>query len=102
MSKPDWNIQSSEGALEFISEEYNRLEVFKPDLGERFFEAIEKCFQRLKENPFQFPKKNEIYRKALIPITKKIEYIAYFRMSENDILVDLILSTSSNPDIHPA
>lgn len=48
MSKPGWNIQSSEGALEFISEEYNRQEVLKPDLGERFFEGIAKCFQRLK------------------------------------------------------
>ena len=103
MSDPKWIIDSSDRALDFISEEYNRLEEFRAGLGERFFDKdkIELIYDRIKRNPFEFEAKTSIYRKGLVNVTKKIQYAIYFRLEENQVFVDLILPTSSNPGLHP-
>ena len=41
MSNIPWSIASSDEALEFISDAYNRLEAFREGLGERLFDEIE-------------------------------------------------------------
>ena len=101
MSDPKWIIDSSDRALDFISEEYNRLEEFRAGLGERFFDKVELIYDRIKRNPFEFEAKTSVYRKGLVNVTKKIQYAIYFRLEENQVFVDLILPTSSNPGLHP-
>ena len=91
MSEVSWQALSSDEVLDFLSEEYRRLEAFKPDLGERFFEEVEKFYERLKVNPYAFPAKTEIYRKGLIMVTKRLHYLAYFRLEVPNAYVDLIL-----------
>ena len=56
-----WTIESSNYALDFISEEYNRLEAFKEGLGKRFFEKVEEIYGRIKQNPFEFESKKKQY-----------------------------------------
>ena len=91
MSEVSWQAFSSDDVLDFLSEEYRRLEVFKADLGGRFFEEVEKFYERLKDNPYAFPAKTEIYRKGLIVVTKRLHYLAYFRLVVPHVYVDLIL-----------
>lgn len=102
MSDVNWPVNSSERALDFISEEYNKLETFKEGLGERFFERVEEIYARIKRNPFEFEVKTSIYRKGLANVTKKIQYAIYFRIKDHEIFVDLILPTSTDPDLHPS
>lgn len=102
MSAPNWRIESSHHALDFISEEYNRLESFKEGLGERFFDKVEATFNRIKSNPFEFELKTAIYRKGLVNISKRLQYAIYFRIHTHQVFVDLILPTSIDPDLHPS
>lgn len=97
-----WSVESSEDALEFMSDEYNRLEAFQEGLGERFFESVEKIYQRVKINPWEFEAKTAIYRKALVSVSRKLQYLVYFRVAENHVYVDLILPASTNPERHPS
>ncbi|MEM6801909.1 MAG: hypothetical protein AAF696_10935 [Bacteroidota bacterium] len=102
MSETKWTIISSNKALDFISKEYNKLDNYKDGLGERFYDRVEEVYARIKDNPLQFEKKTEIYRKGLVNVGKKIQYAIYFRIEENEVYVDLILPTSINPDFHPS
>ena len=102
MSEPLWKIESSNHALDFISEEYNRLEGFKEGLGERFFDKVEVIYDRIKQNPFEFESKTSIYRKGLANVTKRLQYAVYFRIHGNQVFVDLILPTSIDPELHPS
>ncbi len=96
-------ISTSDDVLSYISAEYNRLEELREGLGDRFFESVESIYRRTKENPMQFPSITPMYRRALITLTKKLQYALYFRLSgsEPEIFIDLILPTSSDPGIHP-
>ena len=102
MSDIKWTIDSSDRALDFISDEHNRLEAFREGLGERFFEKIEAIYDRIKRNPFEFEAKTSIYRKGLANVTRKLQYAVYFRIEEEVVFVDLILPTSTDPDLHPS
>lgn len=98
----NWIIESSDRALDFISDEYNRLDAFKEGLGERFFDKLEAVYDRMKLNPFIFESKTSIYRRGLVNVSKRLQYAIYFRMQEPKIYVDLILPTAINPDLHPS
>ena len=97
-----WNLNFSDQSLEFLSEEYNRLEAFSEGLGERFFDSSEGLFFRIKNHPFEFPLKTAIYRRGLINLTRKLQYAIYFRLENESIFIDVILSTSIDPDKHPS
>ncbi|MDX2248309.1 MAG: hypothetical protein SF052_16115 [Bacteroidia bacterium] len=41
-------------------------------------------------------------RKALVNVSRKLQYVVYFRIAENHVYVDLILPASTNPERHPS
>ncbi|MDX2248318.1 MAG: hypothetical protein SF052_16160 [Bacteroidia bacterium] len=41
-------------------------------------------------------------RKALVNVSRKLQYLVYFRVAENRVYVDLILPASTNPERHPS
>lgn len=73
--------------------------LYNPPAALHFIENLENIYQRLKENPLQFPKcsnkifKNKEYRQALF---SKMNYRVIFRIDEQTVYIVGVFHTLEN------
>ena len=65
-------------------------------LGSRFLSAVDQVFGRIRESPQQFPVVSGDIRRALLPT---FPYAAYFRTTEESVVVLALLHLRRNPKI---
>jgi plasmid stabilization system protein ParE len=64
-------------------------------LGERFVEDLERIFERISENPRQFPRVDQTVHCALL---RQFPYKVYFRLHKESVRVLAILHQRRHPD----
>ena len=65
-------------------------------LGSRFLSAVDQVFGRIRERPQQFPVVSGDIRRALV---HTFPYAAYFRATEESVVVLAVLHLRRNPKI---
>ena len=68
----------------------------KYDLGNEFVEEVEKAYDRVKLNPYQFPKTRKDIRKLTL---ERFPYCLYFVIEPNIIRIFAVFHNSRNPVI---
>ena len=68
----------------------------KKGLGKEFLNELEDIYNRIQNNPNQFPVINHLYRKAVL---RKFPFIVFFIIEEDKIYVIAVFHVSRNPNI---
>ena len=81
-----------------IVKAYFYYESKRPGLGDQFIQTLYSYFERLKESPELFPKKNGNFREAVIT---HFPYVIIYRIEEDEVYVLSIFNTWLDPKRKP-
>ncbi len=73
----------------------DRYELQQAKLGKRFISCVDKLFNIILKNPFQFSEKTPPFREALVA---KFPYLIIYQINDNKIVVYSVFHTSQNPE----
>jgi plasmid stabilization system protein ParE len=65
-----------------------------PGTGERFYHALERCFQAIQQQPEMFAIVKKDYRRGLVP---KFPYMFFYKYSQQNITIHGVFHCSRNP-----
>ena len=71
----------------------DRYELQQAKLGKRFISCVDKLFNIILKNPFQFSEKTPPFREALVA---KFPYLIIYQINDNKIVVYSVFHTSQN------
>ncbi len=77
-----------------IAEAYQYYEECRPSLGKEFMACIDESISRIKRNPRQFKKVENIIRRALV---KRFTYGVFYMLQEDKIIVLAVAHARRNP-----
>ena len=81
-----------------IVKAYSYYETKKPGLGDRFIQTLYEHFQRIRNTPELFPKKNRNFREAVM---SHFPYLIIYRIEDDVIYVLSIFKTWMDPKQKP-
>lgn len=87
-------VRLGSGAQHDVADTAAWYEAQRPGLGERFMEALDGLFNRMAENPRQFPIIESAVRRALL---RRFPYAIYFLVTANHIAVVAVLHVRRYP-----
>ncbi len=87
-------VRLGSGAQHDVADTVAWYEAQRPGLGGRFIEALDALFNRVAENPQQFPVIESEVRRALL---RRFPYAIYFRVATNHIVVVAVLHVRRYP-----
>lgn len=87
-------LKVGELAQREIDEAFAHYYNIQTNLGIRFIETLEAFFDRILDNPYQFPQYQPPYREAFMI---KFPYIIVFEVDQSEVVVFGIFHTSRNP-----
>jgi len=88
-------VDISNEANEEIIETYLYYEHKKTGLGERFLNIVEQFFDRIADNPFQFPSYRKPFREAFLI---NFPYIIVFKILESKAIIQAVFHTKRDPE----
>jgi len=88
-------LKVGELAQKEIDETFTYYYNIQTKLGVRFIETLEAIFDRIANNPFQFPQYQTPYREAFMI---KFPYIIVFEVEQSEVILFGIFHASRNPD----
>lgn len=77
-----------------IDETFEYYDNIQPKLGLKFIGTLEAIFDRIVDNPLQFPQYRTPYREAYLI---KFPYIVVFEVEQFEIIIFALFHTSRNP-----
>lgn len=74
---------------------YNYYESKQEDLGERFLDSLDNCFNSITKQPKIFQK---VYKKQRQAIVRTFPFVILYQLSDNEIIVYAVFNTNQDPN----
>jgi len=90
-----YNLIIKEEAREEIISAFFWYESKQPQLGERFLNKLDDCFDVLKSNPNIYSRKYKSMRQAIV---SKFPFVVIYEIEKRNIIVYAVFNTSQDPE----
>jgi plasmid stabilization system protein ParE len=89
-----YNLVIKEEAELEIDSAYNYYESEQENLGERFLDSLDNCFNSITTQPKIFQK---VYKKQRQAIVRTFPYVIMYQIFDNEVIVFAVFNTNQDP-----